>query len=204
VAREFNFGTHGEIDFAVAKRLIESGAGADEEIARLGIDGIIVAPEITLTPPADEWESVYSSVEGVVFHRRGRPLPRARSMTKLESRPHEQFATAEISRILNGRNRLQADVAVPAGDKPALLTISRPFFNGYQAKLGNQSLKVNSDRGLVPVIEVPAGTRGRLTMVYRPLWLLWGGVIAALSLLAMTAGVIGAVVSRRRRGDRPT
>lgn len=196
VAREFNFGTHGEIDFAIAKRLIESEAGAEGAMARLGIDGVIVAPEMRLTPPTDEWESVHSSAEGVVYHRRGSPLPRARSVIKLDSRPNEQFATAEISRIVNGRNRLQADVAVPAGDKPALLTISRPFFNGYHARVGNQSLKVNSYRGLIPVIEVPAGVHGRFTMVYRPPWLFWGGGIAALSLLGMAAGVIGAVLSK--------
>lgn len=198
VAREFNFGIHGEIDFAIAKRLIESEAGADGEMARLGIDGVIVAPEMRLTPPADEWDSIYSSAEGVVYHRRGPPLPRARSVVKIDSRPNEQFATAEISRIVNGRNRLQADVAVPAGAQPALLTISRPFFNGYQTKLGGRPLKVDSYRGLIPVIEVPAGTSGRLTMVYRPPWLLLGGCITALSLLVMAAGVIGAVLSKSR------
>jgi hypothetical protein len=202
VAREFNFGTHGEIDFAVAKRLIESGAGADGEMARLGIDGVIIAPEMGLTPPADEWESVYSSVEGAVYHRRGPPLQRARSVVKIDSRPNEQFATAEVSRIVNGRNRIQADVAVPSGDKPALVTISRPFFHGYQARVGNKSLKVNSDRGLIPVIEVPAGTTGRLTMVYRPPWLVWGGAIAAISLLAILVAVVR-VVATPLRGVSP-
>ncbi|MEN3369502.1 MAG: hypothetical protein V7609_1645 [Verrucomicrobiota bacterium] len=198
VAREFNFGTHGEIDFAVAKRLIESEGGADGEMARLGIDGVIVAHEIYLTPPADEWESVYSSGEGAVYHRRGPPLPRMRSVSKIDLRPNEQFATADLSRIVNGRNRLQADVAVPASGQPALLTISRPFFHAYQATLGDKSLKVNSYRGLIPIIEVPAGTSGRLTVVYRPTWLLWGRDIGALSLLVMAAGVIGAVLSKRR------
>jgi hypothetical protein len=204
VARKFNFGTHGEIDFASAKRLLESEAGADGEMARLGIDGVIVSSETRLTPSAEEWESVYSSAEGVVYHRRGPPLPRVRSVASIDSRPNEQFALAEISRIVNGRNRLQADVVVPAGDRPALLIISRPFFNGYQARLGGRSLKVDSYRGLIPVVELPAGTSGRLAMVYRPSWLLWGGAIAALGLLGMMAGVIGAVISPSRRSEAPS
>jgi hypothetical protein len=201
VAREFNFDTHGEIDFAIAKRLLEFEAGADGEMARLGIDGIIVASEMGLTPPADNWELAYSSVEGVVYHRRGPPWPRARSVPAIDSRPNEKFAAAEISGIVNSRNRFQADLVVPAGGAPALLTISRPFFNGYQAKIGNRTLKVDSYRGLIPVIELPAGTSGRLTMVYRPPWLLWGCGIAALSLLLMTGGVVGAAVSRQNRRD---
>jgi hypothetical protein len=204
VAREFNFGIHGEIDSAMAKRLIESEAGPNGMMARLGIDGVIVAPETQLTAPADEWDSVYSSTEGVMYHRRGPPLPRVRSVASIESRPNDQFALAEISRIVNGRNRLQADVVVPAGDRPALLIISRPFFNGYQARLGGRSLKVDSYRGLIPVVELPAGTSGRLTMVYRPSWLLWGGAIAALGLLGMMAGVIGAVISPSRRSEAPS
>jgi hypothetical protein len=181
--------------------LLEAEGGADGEMARLGIDGVIIAPVIQLIPPADAWAPVFSSAEGIVYHRRGPPSPRVRSVVEIDSQPNERFAAAEVSRIVNGRNRLQADVAVPAGDKPALLTIARPFFNGYQATLGNRSLPVDSYRGLIPVIEVPAGTSGRLTMVYRPRWLLWGGAMAALSLLAMIAGVIAAAVFSRPRPD---
>jgi hypothetical protein len=201
VAREFNFGTHGEIDFTIAKRLLESEAGVDGETGRLGIDGIIVASEMGLTPPADNWELAYSSAEGVVYHRRGPPWPRVRSVTSIGSRPNEKFVTAEISRIVNGRDWFQADLVVPAGGAPGLLTVSRPFFDGYQARIGDRILKVDSYRGLIPVIELPAGTGGRLTMVYRPAWLRWGGGIAALSLLLMTGGVIGAAVSRQNRHD---
>jgi uncharacterized membrane protein YfhO len=100
---------------------------------------------------------------------------------------------------VDGRNRLQADVAVPPDGKPALLTVSRPFFHGYQARLSDRSLKVDSYRGLFPIVELPAGTKGRLTLAYRPAWLFWGGAVAALSLLVMIAGAIAALVSRPRR-----
>jgi hypothetical protein len=125
-----------------------------------------------------------------------------RSVTLIDSRPNDQFISAEISRIVNGRNRLQADIAVPAGNKPALLTISRPFYNGYRAKIGGLVLKVDSYRGLFPVIEVPPGTDGRLTLVYRPASLVWGGAVAGMSLLVILAGAIAGIVSRARPGDR--
>jgi hypothetical protein len=196
VAREFNFAIHGEIRPDVGKSLLEKEGGPDGKLARLGIDGIIVANELAMAPqPESEWEFAVATEEGRVFHRPGTPWPRVRSVTAIDSRPDEQFASAEVSRIVNGRNRLLADVIVPAGGKPALLTISRPFFNGYHARLGSVPLKVDSYRGLMPTIEIPAGMGGRLTLVYRPSWLIWGGAIAAVS----AAFMIGAMIAVVRR-----
>jgi hypothetical protein len=196
VAREFNFAIHGEIRPDVGKSLLEKEGGPDGKLARLGIDGIIVANELAMAPqPESEWEFAVATEEGRVFHRPGTPWPRVRSVTAIDSRPDEQFASAEVSRIVNGRNRLLADVIVPAGGKPALLTISRPFFNGYYARLGSVPLKVDSYRGLMPTIEIPAGMGGRLTLVYRPSWLIWGGAIAAVS----AAFMIGAMIAVVRR-----
>jgi hypothetical protein len=202
VAREFAFGIHGEIRPDMGNMLLENEGGPEGKLARLGVDGIIVANELTLAPkPDNEWELAVATNEGRVFHRRAGPLPRVRSVAAIDSRPNEQFATAEISRIINGRNRLQADVVVPAGDKPALLTISRPYFNGYQARLGERSLKVDTYRGLVPVIEVPAGMHGRLTMVYRPPWLLWGGALSVLCFaVVMVSGIFCVIQMRRSLG----
>jgi hypothetical protein len=180
--------------------LLEYEGGPEGKLARLGVDGVIVAKETAVDPrPETEWELAVTTDEGRVFHRRTGPLARVRSVTTIDSRPGEEFAAAEIARIVDGRNRLQADVAVPADGKPALLTVSRPFFNGYQARVGDRSLKVDSYRGLFPIIELPAGTNGRLTLKYRPAWLVWGGAVAALSLLIMIAGAIAALVSRPRR-----
>ena len=202
VAREFAFAIHGEIPAWMGDYLLEYESGPGGILARLGVDGIVVAKEVALDPILDgEWEIAATTDEGRVFHRSAGPLPRVRSVTSIDSRPNDQFALAEVSRIVNGRNRLQADVVVPAGDKPALITVSRPFFNGYQAKVGGLVLRVDSYRGLFPVIELPPGTRGRLTLVYRPQWLSWGGAIAGLSLLVIIAGVLAAVLSRRG-GDK--
>ena len=198
VTREFNFGIHGEIDFPIAKRLVESEAEAEGEMARLGIDGLIIAREMKLTPPTGEWDLAYTSAEGAVYHRRSPPLAPVRSVTEIDSRPNEQFAEATVSRISNERNRLLAEVTVPANGPPALLTFSRPFFNGYRATIGDVPLKVDSYRGLIPVIEVPAGINGRLTMVYRPRWLLWGCAMSILCAAFCLSGVVTAAVTGGR------
>ncbi len=183
VAREFSCAIHGEIRPDVANALLERESGADGLLARIGVDGIIVATEVATNPrPDTEWELAVTTKEGRVFHRR-EPIPVVRSVTALDSRPNEQFSLAEIPRIENHRNRLEVEVKVPPGTRPAVLTFSRPFFRGYQARLGDRTLQVDSYRGLIPTIEIPAGTNGRLIMVYRPSWLTWGGAVMAVLML---------------------
>jgi hypothetical protein len=185
-AREFATSIHGEINPNVGSYLLNSQAGKDGELALLGVDGIVVARELDLTPqPSSEWEPVVSTDEGRAFHRRGPPFARVRSLPSIDSRPSEQFAQATVSRINNSRNRVEADVDVPNGDGPALITFSRPYFRGYKAQLGNRKLSVTSYRGLFPVVEVPAGARGRLTLTYRPAWLIWGTATAVVCALVM-------------------
>ena len=187
VAREFTTSIHGEINPEVGSNLLNRQAGPEAELALLGVDGIVVAREVNLAPqPPTEWELVVSTDEGNVFHRRGARFARVRSVTSVDSRPNEQFASATVSNIDDSRNRVQADVDVPTGDRPALVTFSRPYFRGYKARLGDQKLVVTSYRGLFPVVEVPAGTKGRLALSYRPPWLIWGSAVAFACLLAMT------------------
>ncbi|PYJ77119.1 MAG: hypothetical protein DME77_04040 [Verrucomicrobia bacterium] len=175
VAREFATTIHGEINPAMGDYLLNYQGGPNGELARLGVDGIVVAREMDVAPqPASEWQLVASTDEGRVFHRRGAPLARVRSVTTINSRPNEQFAGATVSRILDSRNRVEADVDVANGNRQALLAFSRPYFRGYEARLGNQKLAVTSYRGLFPLVEVPAGAQGRLTLTYRPYWLIWG------------------------------
>jgi hypothetical protein len=196
VAREFYFAIHGEIPPELGHWLLENEGGPDGKLSRLGVDGIIVANEFGWNPQPDtEWQLAVATEEGRVFHRRAGALARVRSVNALDSRPNEHFASADISRIANGRNRLLADVSVPANGAPALLAISRPFFNGYRAKIGDVPLKVDSYGGLMSIIEIPAGMSGRLTFVYRPWWLIYGGAIATLSLLVLAVAVACAVAT---------
>jgi hypothetical protein len=205
VAREFAFAIHGEIDPNVGNSLLEWDSGPAGILARLGVDGIIIANEVATNPqPVTEWELAVTTKEGRVFHRRGGPFPPVRSVTVIDSRPNEQFVAVEVSRIENRRNQLDADVAVPAGAGPALLTISRPFFNGYRALIGDHPLRVDSYRGLFPVVEIPAGTSGRFTMIYRPPWLVWGGSVSILCLgIVALGGFLAFWQTRRTHSDEP-
>jgi hypothetical protein len=159
------------------------------------VDGIVVAHELEIAPkPASEWQLIVSTDEGRVFHRLGAPFARVRSVASIDSLPSEQFVSATISQINDSRNFVEAGADVSNGDRPALLTFSRPYFRGYEARLGNQKLAVTSYRGVFPIVEVPAGSHGRLVLVYRPSWLVWGGRVAiacglviALSFLAATS-----------------
>ena len=198
VAREFQTSIHGEINPSVGGDLLSNQAGKDGELALLGVDGIVVARELDIAPqPASEWEAVLTTDEGRVFHRRAAPFARVRSITSISSRPAEQFATAIISRINDSRDRMEADIDVPSGDRPALLTFSRPYFRGYEARLGNRSLAVTSYRGLFPIVEVPADAHGRLALVYRPAWLIWGSATAAACVLV----IVLAFILRGRAND---
>ena len=193
VAREFATSIHGEINPDVGSHLLDDQAGRDGELALMGVDGIVVAREVSITPhPSSEWELVVSTDEGNVFHRRSAPFSRVRSVTSIDSRPNEQFVVATITKINDSRNFVEADIDVPAGDRSALLTFSRPYFRGYKARIGDQKLAITSYRELFPILEVPAGTHGRLTVVYRPAWLLWGGGLAVVFGLIVLFGLMAA------------
>src|SRR2546430_8568801 len=105
VAREFATTIHGEINPDKGSHVLNSQAGKDGELALLGVDGIIVVRELDIAPrPASEWEMVVSTDEGRVFHRRDAPFARVRSVTSIDFRPNEQFATATNSNIKDLRN----------------------------------------------------------------------------------------------------
>jgi hypothetical protein len=199
VAREFDFRIHGEINPHEAEYLVWSQSNPDGLLAQLGVDGLIVAWDSGLDPAlGPDWEFVASTEEGGLYHRIGPPLARVRSVTSIDSKPNQQFAAAIISQIDDSRNHLTADVAVVGGGAPALLTFSRPFFRGYEARLGNQKLRVDSYRGLFPIVEVPSGSHGTLTLIYRPWWLIFGSILSIVCAGFFIAGVVAAAVSGGR------
>ena len=199
VAREFDFAIHGEFNPHMAEYLLWSQAAPEGLLAQLGVDGIVVAWEADVDPkPQSEWQLVASTEEGRVFHRTGAAFPRVRSVTSIDLRPNEQFASAAISRINDSRNRVELDVDVPSGDRPALLTFSRPYFRGFEARLDNQELPVTSYRGLFPIVELPARSHGRLILAYRPWWLVFGSGIAICCGAIFIACVVAAAVTGGR------
>ncbi|MEP6698146.1 MAG: hypothetical protein ABJB09_00305 [Verrucomicrobiota bacterium] len=177
VAREFEFAIHGELDPEVQRKLLEEEAGPTGELALLGVSGIVVASEIDLKPqPENEWELTFSSGEGRVYHRLS--------------------AITSVGGI--SRNGMAVNVEVPPGQRPAVISFSRPFFRGYHATLEGHALEVSSYRGLFPIVEVPAGMRGLLILVYRPWWLVWGGGASIICAALWLAGVIAAALTRGR------
>ncbi|HVF70698.1 MAG TPA: hypothetical protein VM940_03730 [Chthoniobacterales bacterium] len=193
VAREFAAAIHGEIHPDVANLALYSQSEPDGLLAQLGVDGIIIASQVSTDPyPASEWELVAKTDEGRVFHRRGGPLPAVRSLSRIDFKPNDHFAPATISDIHDFRHGVEAQIDVPAGTRPALLGLSRPFFSGYRATVGNQSFKVDSYRRLMPLIQVPAGTAGRLVVSFRPWWFQWGGAVSGISFTVFLIGIFGA------------
>ena len=200
VACEFAFSIHGESIRWTARYLLSDQAGPNGQLADLGVDGITIASEIDFDPqPAAEWQKVASAAEGRVFHRRGQPLSRVRSVNSIASRPDERFVSARISGISDSRNRVDADVEIPDGATPALITFSRPYFRGYKAILDSKKLSVNSNHGLFPIVDVPAGSKGHLTLSYRPDWLVYGGALSLLCAGIWVSGIVAAAISGRRR-----
>lgn len=189
VGRAFAFSTHGEIDPGMADYLLGWQAGPEGWLKTIGVDGIILAAGTTSpAPPTAEWELVHASNEGRVYHRRGGPIAPLRSVASLDTLPNEKLGRAAITLREGARNKLSADVRLPKNGPDALLVISRPYLDGYRAQVGGKTLSVDSYRSLVPIVRLPPGTEGRLTITYRPWWLLWGGAIALLSALLWVAG----------------
>jgi hypothetical protein len=191
VARKFAFAIHGEIDPDMGDYLLKQQSGPGGKLAQLGVDGIVVAREVAVDPePASEWQLIFSNSEGRIFHRRGAPFTRVRSVATITSDKGEQFVAANVSRIDDSRNRVEADVDVPSGDHPALLVFSRPYFRGYRAHMNGKKLAVECADGLCPVVRVAAGMNGRLKLDYRPAWLVYGGALSILSALIVLLGLI--------------
>jgi len=199
IAREFDCRIHGEINLHEAEYLVWSQSDSNKLLAQLGVDGLVVAWDSEIDPAlGPDWEFVTSTEEGALYHRIGPPLARVRSVTSIDSKPSEQFAAATISQIHDSRNYVTADVDVPSGGSPALLTFSRPYFRGYEAQLGQQKLRLDSYRGLFPIVEVPSGSHGKITLTYRPWWLIFGGGIAIASFLVFVTGLFRACSKPRQ------
>jgi uncharacterized membrane protein YfhO len=110
----------------------------------------------------------------------------------------KEFTTASISRIDDTRNHVSVDVDVPAGDSSALLIFSRPYFGGYEARIGDERLRVDSYRGLFPIVEILPGSHGKFVLIYRPWWLIAGSAIAILSVAVFVTELFATWRSRRQ------
>lgn len=191
VARLFNTGIHGQVDYDVASYMLNRQAGSHGELQKLGVDGIVVANQFNLRPQPDaEWQKVLFSQDAVVYHRAA-ASPVARAFWDEELIRADEVGALRV--VEDSRNKIVLDYNGDREDElPVFIAVSRPFFHGYAATAGQQSLTVGSYRGLLPLIALPPGFNGRLSLSYIPAWLVWGGVIAAACALVWLAGVIAA------------
>lgn len=216
VARDFGVAIHGELPDWSIDYLLGWQAGAEGELARIGVDGIIVANAIAQSPkPDEEWMLDVWTEEGRVYHRRSGAIPIVRAIPWLEPEfassaastkmlEHEEasertnFAPAAVTLVSDARNQVVTDVTVESGGRPALIAFSRPFFRGYRAFLDGKPVVVRSYREMMPVVQLPAGASGRLVLTYSPWWLTIGGGISAAAALVWLGGFATAALSRRR------
>jgi hypothetical protein len=194
VGRRLSIETHGEIWSARVPELLDAAsAGADGLLWRLGVDGLLIDRNFPVpdgTPLASEWERAFESSEGIVYHRRGGPLADVRAWESREPGGPKAFAPALVRVRENVRQRVAVEVSPMPGSSasgPILLAFRRPHFPGYRAFLNGQRLPVGSYQGLLPTVELPAGSAGRVTLEYRSRAAVWGGAVALASLLTLTA-----------------
>jgi hypothetical protein len=187
VAKEFGFAIHGEFDWAMQKKLLEEEAGEGQLLDYLGVNGIVVASESGLLPlPRDEWELVFESAEGKVYHRRG-------GLFRIEGGKAAPAAGEDYFLVRAGNYETRSTTAsiVPIeGEIEYTMLFSRPYFPGYRALLDRRQVPVKAWRGLVPAVEIGRGSHTTLILTYRPWWLVWGGAISICCLLIVLIGVI--------------
>ncbi len=202
VGRLLGMETHGSISEDVGRRLLRDKAGADGGLARLGVDGLLIAHDFSLEdahPPADEWEQVFDSAEGAVYHRRGGPLPPVRVEAVVSYRAPVPLK-ADIHIISDSRLETSLDLDVPPDGRITQVVFRRPYFPGYEATFNGASLPVVAGYdGTMPEVYLDNGRHGRLTLRYRPAAVVWGSVVAATGLLAMGAFAWWASRSFRER-----
>ena len=78
-----------------------------------------------------------------------------------------------------------------------MITFSRPYFRGYKARLNDQELSVDSYRGLMPMVKLPPGSRGRVVLSYQPSWLIGGGALSIFSAAICLVAVVYAASARK-------
>ncbi len=202
VGRLWNMATHGSVPEETGRRLLREEAADNGLLTKLGVDGLLIAHDFPLeeiVPPADAWEQVFASAEGTVYHRRGGPLPEVRAWQEVtgttpgvvpgELPPHAATADeVQAKTVEDSRAGITVEVNVPAaGRRTATLAFRRAYFPGYEARLNGARVPVGSFRDLLPTVELPPGSQGRLTLRYRPPAVALGGALAAAGLLGMGA-----------------
>ncbi|MBS2036196.1 hypothetical protein JST97_14495 [bacterium] len=95
-----------------------------------------------------------------------------------------RFAPLECGTTETWRNGASCQLAANPGNRPALIAVHRPWFQGYRAFLGGKEMKLDTLNLQQMAVEIPPGSPGgRLEVVYRPHALKIGLIAGILGLL---------------------
>jgi hypothetical protein len=114
------------------------------------------------------------------------------------------FAPARVTVVAETRNAVTADVEAADDGRETLLVFSRPWYPGYRATCAGGPVPVEDLDLTLPAVRLPAGTRGRVVLEYRPRSLIWGAALAGITGLLSIALVLLEVIRRHAvRAGRP-
>ncbi len=207
VSQLFKFTFHGSPIPLAANRILTNHAGPRGLLELMGVDGLILGNGYKQNGEElwPEWRLFFTSAEADVYHRIGPPLGRVHSPEMLPDQPGVSFAPLGIQPVSETRERVTVDV-LPAAEesrdteediglkleatpqpRKSIVTFSRPWLPGYRAAFNQQPVEVRCFHELLPFVELPSESRGRLVLEYRPTSLVIGYAIACACGVAMLA-----------------
>ena len=194
-------------------------------LRRMAVDGLVAWPgsRELRDVPFEEFEVFASTPGATVYHRRGASTPRVQVVRRAflaaaeEPRRRERselplleapgrrvadpgpvdYGEAQVAALVEGRNKVRLSVDARGTDRPVLLSFARPWFPGYRAYVDRRRAELLKLDRLMPAVEVPAGRRSEVLLIYRPASFVAGIVLVALTL----AGIVAALALAARRPD---
>ncbi|HEY9724041.1 MAG TPA: hypothetical protein V6D47_18710 [Oscillatoriaceae cyanobacterium] len=214
---QINFGT---VSPALAKLVLDHGAGPGGWLARQGVDGLMIGA--TYLPLAQHlqalgWHQTFQSSEGALFERNGAASPRVWALSDALTEPDEDSACQALGQnptiailqlpgqdatrrvrfaprqvTLNAETRTRTDATVSPGPGTSLVVFSRPYYPGFHATLDGHPLAIARVDVDLPAVLIPPGVGGHLALWYWPRALSLGLPVALGSLLLALLGAIAA------------
>jgi hypothetical protein len=211
LAGMFQFGIHGEMLPVAAAHILTREAGPDGLLALMGVHGIALGDSFASLSGGLEqrgWREVETVPGGRIFHRAGfrddPPLGPVATAVAVRpgvwldpraapgppgSGPHVAFAEVGLDSIRRSRSRIEAAVEV-GPDAEGMLVARVPWSAGWRASVDGVEVPVESLDYVLPVVRLPASTRGSFTLEYRPRILrrAWIGFAFGVALCALVVG----------------
>jgi len=180
------FETHGQMFPEAVRWVFAEGAGPNDVLATIGVDGLVVSKHAARlgSLPDAEWHKVWSGDEADVYHRRGIS---GRSAAILSPDAAAEQTPRRTPLVIDGRHRAEIDLL--AADAPRLVVFPRPWYAGWQATLDGRPLSTTAYKNVAIAAVVPPNAAGRLAIAYRPAGFTFGLPIALVS--ALVTLVIG-------------